>query len=115
MSETDQQRRPAISLEVVDIHLDYLRGDMARVLAAVERMATKDDIKALESRMQSFVTRSDFDALAAQVKSGSVESTFSSWMTAVRNVAATVAAVLALGGVVAAIVHWSDRVPGVAK
>jgi hypothetical protein len=111
MSDTDQQNRPTISLDVVDIHLDYLRKDMRAVLAAIATMATKDDIRALENRMQSFVTRSEFETLASQVKSSSIGSAFDRGLSLATRVGAAAAVFIAAGGGLAAIVHWFDRVP----
>jgi hypothetical protein len=111
MSEADQQIKPTISLEVVDIHLDYLRKDMRAVLAAIATMATKDDIRALENRMQSFVTRSEFDALAGQVKSGSIGSAFDRGLLLFTRLGAAVAVFVALCGLAAAAVHFFDKVP----
>ena len=111
MSELDKHSRPTISLDVVDIHLDYLRKDMRAVLAAIATMATKDDIKALEHRMQSFVTRSEFDALANQVKSGSIGSAFDRGLSLFTRVGAAIAVFVATCGLIATAVHFFDRVP----
>jgi hypothetical protein len=111
MNDTDPQSRPTISLDVVDIHLDYLRKDMRAVLAAIATMATKEDIKALENRMQSFVTRSEFDALASQVKSGSIGSAFDRGLSLFTRVGAGIAVFVALCGLVATAVHFFERVP----
>lgn len=111
MSDTDQYTKPTISLDVVDIHLDYLRKDMRAVLAAIATMATKDDIRALENRMQSFVTRSEFDTLANQVKTGSIGSAFDRGLSLFTRIGAAIAVLVAVGGMVAAVVHFLDRVP----
>lgn len=103
--------RPEQSIEVLDIHLDYLRKDMRTVLAAIQHMATKDDIRALESRMQSFVTRQDFDALAARVQTGSVQSTLDRWLTTAIKIAAFLGVVAAGCGTIYAFVHFIDKVP----
>jgi glucokinase len=110
MSDTEQ-RKQAISLEVVDIHLDYLRGDMQKVLAAIDKMATREDLRALETRMQAFVTRQEFDALAGQVKAESVRSTFDSWLSIITRIGSAVAVLVAAGGGIYVLVHWLDRVP----
>lgn len=91
MSEPDQHRKPAVSLEIVDVHLDYLRDDMRKVLAAIATMATKEDLRALEHRMQSFVTRQEFDVLATQVKAGSIPSTLERWLLMVQRIGAAAA------------------------
>ena len=111
MSDTDQHTRPTISLDVVDIHLDYLRKDMRAVLAAIATMATKDDIRALENRMQSFVTRSEFDTLASQVKSGSIGSAFDRGLSLFTRVGVALAVFVATCGLLAAAVHFFDKVP----
>lgn len=111
MSDTDQHTRPTISLDVVDIHLDYLRKDMRAVLAAIATMATKDDIRALENRMQSFVTRSEFDTLAQTVKSGSIGSAFDRGLSLFTRIGAAVAVFVSICGLLAAAVHFLDKVP----
>jgi hypothetical protein len=74
-------------------------------------MATKEDIKALENRMQSFVTRSEFDALASQVKSGSIGSAFDRGLSLFTRLGAAIAVLISISGLVAAAVHFIDRVP----
>lgn len=110
MTELEDRKHP-VSLEVVDIHLDYLRSDMRKVLAAIATMATKDDIRALEHRMQSFVTRSEFDALASKVQSGSVQSTFDRLLSFVTRMGAAAAVLVAVAGGIATLVHFLDKVP----
>ena len=110
MSDSEQHRKPTISLDVVDIHLDYLRADMAKVLAAIATMATKDDIRSLENRMQSFVTRQEFDTLAGQVKSGSVKTAFDNWLSIITRLGTACAVIVAAAGGVAVLVRWFDKV-----
>jgi len=103
--------KPAMSIEVLDTHLDYLRRDITTVLAAIQHMATKEDIRALEARMQLFVTRQDFDALASKVAAGSVQSTLDRWLTTATKIATFFGVVGAGCGAVYAFVHFVDRVP----
>jgi len=109
MSDNDQ--RPADSIAVLDLHLDYLRKDMAKVLLAVANMATKDDLRALEQRMQSYATKDDLRALEIKVQLGAVGTTLDRWLTSATRWLAFLAMVGAVGGVMYAVVHFVDRVP----
>jgi hypothetical protein len=109
MSEHDQ--RPADSIAVLDLHLDYLRKDMAKVLLAVANMATKDDLRALEQRMQSYATKDDLRALEIKVQLGAVGTTLDRWLTSATRWLAFLAMIGAVSGVIYAAVHFIDRVP----
>ena len=108
---SDTEHRPADSIAVLDLHLDYLRKDMAKVLLAVANMATKDDLRALENRMQSYATKDDLRALEIKVQLGAVGSTLDRWLTTATKWFTFLAAMGALAGVVYAAVHFIDRVP----
>ena len=69
----------ASSIEVLDLHLDYLRRDVARLVEAVGNMATRDDIKRIEDRLAGYATREDLRALEARMSAHSVPSTIERW------------------------------------
>jgi negative regulator of sigma E activity len=110
MSDTTEHK-PAASIAVLDLHLDYLRRDVAKLVEAVGNMATKADIEHLSRRMDTYATKDEVRALEAKVQSGSVPSTVDRWLTAVTKVGAAAAVLCAAAASVAALVHFLDRVP----
>lgn len=93
MSDTSTNR--ASSIEVLDLHLDYLRRDVARLVEAVGNMATREDIKRLEAQMGQFATIDQLRALEAKVSANSVPSTIERWATLLQKIGAAIAV---LGG-----------------
>jgi len=94
MSDT-KEAAPAQSIAVLDLHLDYLRRDVAKLVDAVGNMATKDDMRRLEGQMAQFATRDELRALEAKVTAGSVPSTIERWASWVQKIGAAAAV---LGG-----------------
>lgn len=112
MSDTTDQK-PAVSIAVIDLHLDYLRRDVARLVEAVGQMATKSDIDQLSKRMDQYATRDELrpitdaiERLKTDVQSGSVRSTFDRWASVAQKLAAICA--FALAGALA-IAHLVDK------
>lgn len=103
--------RPA-SIEVLDVHLGYVRDDIQKILREMQNMATTDDIRRLSERMDKFVTTDRFDALERRVEDGQLSTSFSKVTRAIQSFAATVAALIALGGVLFAVVHFIDKMKG---
>ena len=110
MSERPDHK-PATSIEVLDLHLDYLRRDVARLVEAVGNMATKADIDALSRRMDQYATRDELRALEIQVQRGSVPSTVDRWLTLITKIGAAACVIAGCAASVAAFVHFLDRVP----
>ena len=110
MSETTE-RRPATTIGELDLHLFYMQGTLAKLVGAVENMATKNDIQQLEARMQSFATKAELSAVEAKLQSGTVESTFDRWASVVTKLGAVGAVLASFAAAVAALVHFLDRVP----
>lgn len=75
MPNTSDQA-PANSIAVLDLHLDYLRRDVARLVEAVGNMATRDDIKRLEGQMAQYVTRDELTKLEKRLESESFPTRF---------------------------------------
>jgi hypothetical protein len=99
----------AVSIEILDVHLDYMRKDIQTVLKGMSHMATTDDIKKLSERMDKFVTTDQFNALKDKVETSTLGSTFSRAMKTVQSVAVTMAALAALFGVMAAFFHYYEK------
>lgn len=102
-----------VSIEILDVHLDYMRKDIQTVLKGMSNMATTDDIQKLSERMDKFVTTDRFDALEKKVDTGTLGSTFSRAMKTIQSISVTAAAVVALLGMIAALVHFYDKLKGV--
>lgn len=116
MEQNDMSEpQKATSIEILDVHLDYMRKDIQTVLRGMSNMATTDDIKKLSDRMDKFVTTDRFDALEEKVKTGTIGSTFSRAMKTIQSVAITAAAAVALFGMVAAIINFSDKLSMIIK
>jgi predicted lysophospholipase L1 biosynthesis ABC-type transport system permease subunit len=69
-------------------------------------MATKAELEATKRDLHSRI-----DELSVQMKAGSIGSAFDRAVTTLTKLAALAAAVVALGGVVIAVVHYFDRMP----
>lgn len=100
MSDT-KESAPATSIAVLDLHLDYLRRDVARLVEAVGHMATRDDIKRLEGQMAQFVTRDELRTLEDRIKGDSMPSTLKRWGDFAKDLAAIVGVLSAIGLAVA--------------
>jgi hypothetical protein len=99
--------KPATSIEGLDIHLDYLRRDVSKLLSAVENMATRDDIKRLEGQMGQFATRDELRALEAKMQTESVPSTLERWATWIQKIGSAAAIV---GGAAVLLSHLLERI-----
>jgi hypothetical protein len=103
----------AVSIEILDVHLDYMRKDIQTVLKNMSNMATTEDIKKLSERMDKFVTTDQFNALKEKVETSTIGSTVSRAMLMVQRVSVTTAAIVALVGMVVAIVNFFDKIKAV--
>ena len=100
----------SMSNEALAIHVDYLRNDVQKVLIGMSEMATKSDMEKIVARMDKFVTQDRFEALEKKVDSGTIGSSVTRAMLTIQRVAVTAAAVTALFGMIAAIVHFFDKI-----
>jgi len=108
---TQPQRVSALTVGELDIHLGYIQTELGKIADAIPNMATKDDIRALETRMAAFATKEELKAVEAKLQAETVSSTFERWTTGITRVASAFAAMLAMGAAIAALVHFLDRVP----
>lgn len=104
---SDQDEPKSVSIAVLDLHLDYLRRDVGKLVEAVAQMATREDFKRLEGRMEEFATKHELKALEEKVSRNSVPSTVERWATMIQKVGAAAAV---LGGASILIAHFLDRV-----
>ena len=104
---SDTQTGRATSIEVLDLHLDYLRRDVARLVEAVGNMATRDDIRRLEGQMAQYATRDELAAVRAEIQRASVPSTIERWAGMVQKIGAALAVI---GGGAVLIAHFLERV-----
>lgn len=110
---TDATRPQATTIGELDIHLQYMQSILNDLRGGMANMATTDDIKALSERMDKFVTQDRFDALEKKVDNGTIGSSFTRAALLVQRVAGAMAALIALGGIVVAVVHYFDSIKAV--
>lgn len=110
MSDHETQ---ATSLEVLDVHLRYMRAEVEKLVAAMPQMATKADIAALSAKFESYAThddmralRTDVEHLRQQVEGSSVPGTVKKWAEWAQRLSA-IAAFLAVA--VGAILHVAEK------
>ena len=99
----------ASSIEVLDLHLDYLRRDVARLVEAVGNMATRDDIKRIEDRLAGYATREDLRTLEAKLSAQSVPSTIERWAGWITKLGSAAAIV---GGGAVLVANLVDKLKG---
>jgi len=63
--------------------------------------------------MDKFVTTDRFDALEKKVEDGTLGSSFARGALLVQRIAGAAAALIALGGILAAVVHFFDKIKAV--
>jgi len=98
------ERRPATTIGELDIHLSHIQGDMVRIAAAVNNMATREDIATLTNRLEKMATKEEVRALEDRLSKDSVPSTFDRWAEGIKKAGAAGAVVYA---VYSAIQHLS--------
>ena len=108
---SDTERKAATSIEVVDLHLDYLRRDVAKLVEAMGNMATRDDIARIEGQLSRFATKDDLRQAEERWQGGSVQSTFDRWLSAITRLGSAFAVIAAGAAAAVALVHFLDRVP----
>lgn len=104
-----------VSIEILDVHLDYMRKDIQTVIKGMTNMATTDDIKALSARMDKFVTQDRFDALEKKVEKNSIGNAFDRWTTVITRLFTAGAAIAGFGSLIYAFVHFSDKLSALVK
>lgn len=107
MSQFQQNRPPAQTITELDLHLMYLRDEVAKLVAAMPLMATKSDIEALARRFEGYATqddmravRTDLEVLRQKVDDGSVSTTLERialWAQRLTVIATFLAAAALLG------------------
>lgn len=105
------ERRAATTVQELDIHLGYVQQNLARLIEAVAEMATKEDIRQLNDRMQSFATREELLELEKRLNALTLPSLFDRWASTVTKIGAVAAVVAAGAGAFAAVVHFIARMP----
>lgn len=99
-----------MSNEVLAVHVDYLRGDVQKVLIGMADMATKSDVEKIASQMKNFVTVDRFEALEKKVDAGTISSSFDRGLSLIIKVCSAGAAVTAFVGVLYAIFQFYDKI-----
>ena len=61
-----------IGVAELNVHLRYIQGTLEDITVTISNMATKDDIKELTSRMNTFVTTEEFNRLKDKVDSNTL-------------------------------------------
>ena len=98
-----------MTTDVLAVHVDYLRADVQKVLT---EMATKSDVDKIAKRMDQFVTTDRFDALEKKVDAGSIGSSLDRGLSLAIKLSSAIAAIIAMIGVIVAVVHFFDALKG---
>jgi len=104
---SDNEEPKSVSIAVLDLHLDYLRRDVGKLVEAVAQMATREDFKRLEGRMAEFATKQELSALEEKVSRNSVPSTVERWASMIQKIGAAAAVI---GGGAVLVAHFLERV-----
>jgi hypothetical protein len=111
MAQRMNDRRPATTIGELDIHLSNLQGRIADLAAALNNMAintaTKADIDSIKMSLSTFATKTE---VAADLRELRLELDRSKPSTMLRNFAAVLAGIAALGAVVAMVLAVSEFV-----
>lgn len=99
-----------VSIEILDVHLDYMRKDIQTVLKGMSNMATTDDIKKLSERMDKFATIDRVDALEKKIDASTIGNAFDRWIALITKLGAAGAVLSAFIGLVYTFVHFSDKI-----
>lgn len=105
------QRPRANTLGELDLHLGYIQDELSKVVEALPNMATKNDIQALERRMDAFATKAELKSVEDRLQAETVASTFDRWVSAITKLGSAAAVVVAFFAAIAALVHFVDKVP----
>ena len=98
MSASDDQS--SLEPAVLNAHFLYLRKDMDKLLGAVQNMATKDDIRALELRLGGYATKEELRAVESRLNSETVGSRIeriAHWAHKLAIICAAIGATVAAG------------------
>lgn len=107
-------RRPATTIQELDVHLGYLQVAIKDLQGTVSAMATKRDIEALAERMDTFASKDDLARLERRVNDEDAVSTLKRWASVATSIMAIVALCAATWAAVSYIVHVSDALKVVA-
>lgn len=117
---SDHELPVATSVEMVDVHMRYMRNDIRQLIEGqremarrAEQMATKSDIAELSRKFEGYAThddvrtlRTDVELLRSQVETGSVPGQVKKWAEWAQRLSA-IAAFLAVGAV--AVAHLVEK------
>jgi hypothetical protein len=101
-------RRPAATIQELDVHLGYVQqaiGDLQKVVAS---MATKQDIDELAKRMETFASKEDLARLQRQVQESTTESKLKALAGWATSILAIFGLCVALWAGAIEVVHWRD-------
>lgn len=108
---TEIEPRSASTIGELDVHLQYMRRELEKLVGAVAQMATKQDIRELEQRMSSFATKDELASLERRLGQDSLPNTFDRWLTAITKIGTAGGVIAGAAAAVAAFVHFLDKVP----
>lgn len=106
MSDNPQANDLSGALVLLSVISQEVRSLRTEVHQLGLTMATKAELEATKRDLHARI-----DQLSVQMKAGSIASSFDRAITTLTKVAALAAAVIALGGVLVAVVHYFDRMP----
>lgn len=106
------ERRPATTIQELDVHLGYVQqaiGDIQRLVAS---MATKQDITELAKRMESFATKDELQRLASRIEGETTGSKLKKLASVATSLMAIITLVVVCWAGITYVVHVSDSLQG---
>lgn len=106
------ERRPAATIQELDVHLGYVQqaiGDIQRVVAS---MATKQDITELAKRMDSFATKDELERLSRRLDGETAGSKLKRLASAATSLMAIITLVVVCWAGITYVVHMGDFLHG---
>ncbi len=106
MSDNPQASDLSGALVLLSVISQEVRSLRTEVHQLGLTMATKAELEATKRDLHARI-----DQLSVQMKAGTIGSAFDRMVSTITKLAALAAAVIALGGVLVAVVHYFDRLP----
>jgi len=104
------ERRAATTIGELDIHLSNVQASVERLTTAMGNMATKDDVRQLSDRMQTFATKAELAEVARRLEEDSAPSTFWRIVGGFTKIGAAVVVAVTMFGLVTAVTRFADKI-----
>jgi hypothetical protein len=105
------ERRPATTIGELDIHLSHVQEALAEFRNSMATMATKADIDHLSRQLDTFATKDELRAAEERLTAQNVPTVAKKVAQGMMFLAAFIAAGIAVGGAIVAVVRFFDGLP----